>query len=350
MVRKLLDDGIKEGTASLRRKEAIINVVREDSLYGDVPNIPIDSSDEDDDDTYEHGMSALERKQLKQAMAESRYMGFVEDEIRRSFGYGSSSKGSTSGAKRGISQSFGVKSGIEMPPTGFDPHMFPTRKKTVKGMLSKEGMKKVGKAVSKFFIFNALPFNAADSGPYMQSMIDTIAEVGLGVKGPSGYQIGNIYLNEEIEELEKYIGTLKVKWPIFGCTIMCDGWSSRTRHPIINFMIYCDQNMIYHSSMDCTNKEKNANFIFGLMDQVVKEIGKQNVVQVVTDNESSFRAAGEMLMQKRKHLFWSSCAAHCFDLMLEDIEKIKSVRATIDEAKRITSFIYSDKVVNLMKN
>ncbi|KAK4439280.1 hypothetical protein Salat_0262900, partial [Sesamum alatum] len=189
MVRKLLDDGIKERSASLRRKEAITNAIREDSLYGDVPNIPVDSSDEDDDDTDEHGMSALERKQLKQAMAESRYTEFVEDETRRSFGrgagYGSSSKGSTSGAKRGISQSFGVKSGIEMPPTGFDPHMFPSRKKTVKGMLSKEGMKKVGKVVSKFFIFNALPFNAADSGAYMQSMIDTIAEVGPGVKGPS---------------------------------------------------------------------------------------------------------------------------------------------------------------------
>ncbi|KAK4426371.1 hypothetical protein Salat_1405700 [Sesamum alatum] len=278
MVRKLLDDGLKERAASLRRKEAIINVVREDSPYGDVPNIPVDSSDEDDDDTDEHGMSALERKQLRHAMAESRYRGFVEDETPRSIGrgagYGSPSKESTSGAKRGISQNFGVKSGIEMPPTGFDPHMFPSRKKSVKGMLSKEGMKKVGKAVSKFFIFNALPFNAADSGPYMQSMIDTIAEVRPGVKGPSGYQIGNIYLNEEIEELEKYISTLKVKWPIFGCTIMCDDWSSRTRHPIINFMIYCDRNMIYHSSVDCTNKEKNENFIFGLMDQVVEEIGE----------------------------------------------------------------------------
>ncbi|KAK4381877.1 hypothetical protein Sango_2925900 [Sesamum angolense] len=79
-----------------------------------------------------------------------------------------------------------VKSGVKMPSTGFDPHMFPSSKKTIKGMLSKEGMKKVGKAVSKFFIFNALPFNAADSGPYMQSMIDTIVEVGPGVKGPSG--------------------------------------------------------------------------------------------------------------------------------------------------------------------
>ncbi|KAL0361973.1 UNVERIFIED_CONTAM: hypothetical protein Sradi_3881800 [Sesamum radiatum] len=86
------------------------------------------------------------------------------------------------------------------------------------------------------------------------------------------------------------------------------------------------------------------------MDRVVEEIGEENIVQIVTDNESSFRAAGEMLMQKRKHLFWSPCVAHCIDLMLEDIGKMRSIKATIDEAKRITSFIYnSDKIVNLMK-
>ncbi|KAL0409519.1 UNVERIFIED_CONTAM: hypothetical protein Sradi_1886300 [Sesamum radiatum] len=148
MVRKLLNDGIKEKTASLRRKEALINAVREESLYGDEPNIHTHVSDDDDDDIDEHGMSALERKQLKQAMAESRYMGHVEEEIQRNPSrgagfYGGSSKGSTSGAKRGISQSCGVKSGVEMPSTGFDSHMFPSGKRTIKGMLSKEGMKKV---------------------------------------------------------------------------------------------------------------------------------------------------------------------------------------------------------------
>ena len=42
-------------------------------------------------------------------------------------------------------------------------------------------------------------------------MIDTIAEVGPGIKGPMGYQIGNTYLEEEVQELEVYITTLKAK-------------------------------------------------------------------------------------------------------------------------------------------
>ena len=78
-------------------------------------------------------------------------------------------------------------------------------------MFSTEEVKKVGKVISKFFLFNAIPFNAADSGHYYQSMIDTIAEAGPGIKGPMGYQIGNTYLEEEVQELEVYITTLKAK-------------------------------------------------------------------------------------------------------------------------------------------
>ena len=98
------------------------------------------------------------------------------------------------------------------------------------------------------------------------------------------------------------------------------------------------------------------------MDKLIDEIGEENIMQVVTDNEASFKAAGHMLMEKRKHLFWSPCAAHCIDLMLEDIAahcidlmledigSFKSVKETLDDAKKITSFIYNSlKVVNLMK-
>ena len=86
------------------------------------------------------------------------------------------------------------------------------------------------------------------------------------------------------------------------------------------------------------------------MDKVVEEVGEENVVQVVTDNEASFKAAGMLLMEKRKHLFWSPCAAHCIDLMLEDIGSMKQIKETLDQAKMITGFIYNIlKVVNLMK-
>ena len=104
--------------------------------------------------------------------------------------------------------------------------MFPTKQKSIKSMFSTENMKKVRKFVAKFF-----HYNAADSGPYYQAMINTIAESGPGVKGHTGYQIGNLYLEEEIKEIKVYIASIKAKWLQYGCTIMCDVWSSRNRKP-----------------------------------------------------------------------------------------------------------------------
>ena len=181
-------------------------------------------------------------------------------------------------------------------------------------------------------------------------MIDTMEKAGLGIKGPTGYQIGNAYLEEEVQELEVYINTLKAKWPMYGCTIMCDGWSSRTRKPIINFMVYCDRSMVCLSSVDTTNIPKTTDYIFSLMDKIVEEVEDENIVQIITNNEASFKATRMLLMEKRKHLFWSPCAAHCIDLMLEDIGNMKQIKETLDQAKMITNFIYySLKVVHLMK-
>ena len=130
---------------------------------------------------------------------------------------------------------------------------------------------------------------------------------------------------------------------------MCDAWSSRTRKPIFNFMIYCDRSMIYHSSVDTTNIPKTTNYIFSLMDKVVEEVGEENVVQLVTDNETSFKVVGILLMEKRKHFFWSPYTGHCIYLMLEDIRSMKQIKETLDQTK-ITRFIYNRlKVVNLMK-
>ena len=77
--------------------------------------------------------------------------------------------------------------------------------------------------MAKFFHYNAIPFNVVGSGPYYQAMINTIVEAGPGVKGPKGYLTGNLYLEEETKEIEVYIALVKIKWPQYGCTIMCDG-------------------------------------------------------------------------------------------------------------------------------
>ncbi|MBJ6942027.1 DUF domain-containing protein, partial [Vibrio cholerae] len=71
-----------------------------------------------------------------------------------------------------------------------------------------------------------------------------------------------------------------------------------------------------------------------------KEVGKKNVVQIVTDNGSVFMKVGKQLM-KNYNLCWTSCAVHCIDLIFEDIGKRSSVIKVINNARKITNFIYN---------
>ncbi|KAI0488470.1 hypothetical protein KFK09_028303 [Dendrobium nobile] len=94
---------------------------------------------------------------------------------------------------------------------------------------------------------------------------------------------------------------------------------------------------------------KNATFIFNLLDGVIDEIGEQLVVQVVTDNASAYKAASQMLMEKRTHLYWTPCAAHCIDLILEDLGDLPQHKSALSRAKKITKFIYNHSwVLSLM--
>lgn len=81
------------------------------------------------------------------------------------------------------------------------------------------------------------------------------------------------------------------------------------------------------------------------LNDVVEEIGEENVIQIVTDNASNYKWAGKELMKQRKHMWWTPCAAHCIDLMLEDISKLKVFEVTIQKAKSIVKFIYGHTVV-----
>ncbi|ERN13783.1 hypothetical protein AMTR_s00049p00200660 [Amborella trichopoda] len=75
--------------------------------------------------------------------------------------------------------------------------------------------------------------------------------------------------------------------------------------------------------------------------RIVEEVGDKHVVQFITDNARACVSAGSKLIDKRKHLVWTPCAAHIIDLMLEEIGEIKIVKETLQEARLVSRFIYN---------
>ncbi|XP_015867310.2 uncharacterized protein LOC107404821 [Ziziphus jujuba] len=64
------------------------------------------------------------------------------------------------------------------------------------------------------------------------------------------------------------------------------------------------------------------------------------VVQRTQNNGSAFLKAGKKLMGDY-NLYWTPCAAHCIDLMFEDIGKNEKVAIVIKQARAITTYTYN---------
>jgi len=87
-----------------------------------------------------------------------------------------------------------------------------------------------------------------------------------------------------------------------------------------------------------------------LLDVFILEVRAEHVVQVITDNDTNYVVARKILTERHPTLFWTSCVAHCIDLMFEDIGKICFVKYIVDSSKSITKFIYNHvAVLNLMR-
>jgi hypothetical protein len=121
---------------------------------------------------------------------------------------------------------------------------------------------------------------------------------------------------------------------------MSDGWTDRRGRHLINFLVNSPEGTYFLESVDASSEVHDAYMLADLLEKRIEEIGKDKVVQVVTDNGANYKAAGKLLMERIPSLFWSPCAAHCLDLMLEDIGKLKEFKKPITRARRVTTFIY----------
>ncbi|XP_020961155.1 uncharacterized protein LOC110263732 [Arachis ipaensis] len=122
---------------------------------------------------------------------------------------------------------------------------------------------------------------------------------------------------------------------------MADGWTDRCRRTLINFLVYCPKGTVFLKSTDASNISKIAKNLFKLFRDVVLFVGLENVVHIVTDNAANYVAAGRLLEAEFPKLYWSPCAAHCVNLMFQDIGKLQEVSQTMSQASLITKYIYN---------
>ncbi|XP_058726393.1 uncharacterized protein LOC131597734 [Vicia villosa] len=212
--------------------------------------------------------------------------------------------------------------------------------KTINQMVKKDLKEKVDEQVARFFYTSAIPFNCIKNEEFAK-MCEMIGKYGIGYKPPSYHHIREPLLDKAVKDIDVMLEDYKKEWKKTGCSIMSDGWTDKKRRSICNFLVNSPKGTIFLYSLDTSDISKTTDKVFKMLDDVVNLVGEENVVQVVTDNAANYKAAGEMLMQTRKNLYWTPCAAHCIDLILEDFEKkLKVHQVTIKKGRKITTHIY----------
>ncbi|KAH1213767.1 hypothetical protein GmHk_14G041657 [Glycine max] len=203
---------------------------------------------------------------------------------------------------------------------------------------------------AEFWYTSAILFNVIKN-PAFAKFCDMVARYGVGYKPPSYHDIRAKLLKRAVEKTDVMLQEFRDEWKKTGCSIMSDGWIDKKRRSICNFLVNSPKGTVFLYSLDTSDISKMTDKVLKMMDNVVNFVGEKNVVQVITNNAVNYKAARELLMQKREHLYWIPCDAHCIDLIFEDFEKhLKVHQTTIKKGRRITTYIYGrTMLISIMK-
>ncbi|KAI8543162.1 hypothetical protein RHMOL_Rhmol08G0196200 [Rhododendron molle] len=210
----------------------------------------------------------------------------------------------------------------------------------IKDAIWKKRSHDVSQYLARWVYEAGIPFHAIDNDGFKR-FVEAVGQFGPGYEPPSQYQLREPLLKEEMDRTKKLLKRQEEEWALTGCSIMTDAWTDRKRRSIMNLCVNCKQGTCFLSSKEDSEASHMGVYIFEYVDKFIKDIGAQNVVQVVKDNASNNMAAADLLKIKRPNIFWTSCGTHTINLMLEGIGKQSKFKGIIDKAKAFTIFVYA---------
>ena len=171
-------------------------------------------------------------------------------------------------------------------------------------------------------------------------MCEAIGQFGPGFQPPSDDLLREKLLEQEYARTKSLMQERQAEKLKNGCSVMTDAWSDRKKRSIMNLCTNCAEGTEFISSKEMSDVSHTSEVIFELVDKAIEDLGPENVVQVVTDNATNNMGAKKLLEEKRPQIFWTSCAAHTINLMLQGIGSLTRFKRVVDQAKAFTIFVY----------
>lgn len=163
----------------------------------------------------------------------------------------------------------------------------------------------------------------------------------LGYGAPGRKAVSTALLNDEVTSLKQRLDkhTNGTDITQLGATLISDGWSNVQNRPIINFLLITGGEVLFVDAIDTSGATKDAKYIFNLLCEQIERVGAEKICQIVTDSASNCVAARRMTSDKYPSITCSPCAAHCLDLLLEDISKLPWINPVIAQGRDIVKFL-----------
>ncbi|GKV28405.1 hypothetical protein SLEP1_g37470 [Rubroshorea leprosula] len=203
-------------------------------------------------------------------------------------------------------------------------------------------------AIGRFLFDVGAPLDAVNS-VYFQPMFDAIVSVGSESLLPSQNDIRGWVLKNSVEEVKADVNKIAAAWGKTGCSVLVDQQKTETKVQL-NFLVNCPEGMVFLKSVDASGFSSSSDALYELLKQLVEEVGLNNIMQVITNNDELCIAAARRLADTFPSLYWTPCAVCCLDMILRDFSKIGSINAIIEQARSITRFMYNhSEVLNMVR-
>ena len=85
---------------------------------------------------------------------------------------------------------------------------------------------------------------------------------------------------------------------VTGFALLCDGWTDVQGRPLLIFCLATPKGMHFLQAVDCTGFDKDGQFIFERLAEVVEEVGPEHIVAVIMYGASANESASRLLEER----------------------------------------------------
>eukprot|EP01018_Ginkgo_biloba_P020161 Gb_28968 [translate_table: standard] len=114
--------------------------------------------------------------------------------------------------------------------------------------------------------------------------------------------------------------------------------------PLINFLVYSPQGVLFIKAVDIINHKKTLEFILKILEEAILEVGGESVIQIVIDSDSNCVGAVNLIMERFKTIYWTPSIPQCMDLLLHDLAKLPWVNEEKRIGKTIANFVLNHRL------